>query len=291
MSDYRTKDCCKECKRYYEENDWKRDYIYNKFPIDDEQTDKIKDISQGISRMPKSLYKYKSAAFCKDNLKDDTMWISYSNELNDPFECQISMGNDKEKLEKMYNNDLGLEPELFKQARKYNYKNNLEKDLRPIYDEFRKCVAVGSFSEEFNLVHMWSYYGGSHNGICLRYDFQKVKHLHSDIYPVVYQKCLPDITATNNDKNCDNYFYRALLTKSLSWKHEKEWRIIKFNNQDTNGYDIEMPKPKSVFLGCRLSNADKEEIKHICKEKKIDVWEMELSKDEYAMLFKKCTNE
>ena len=93
---------------------------------------------------------------------------------------------------------------------------------------------------------MWSHYGDKYAGMCVEYDFSKLKNeVLYHLFPVVYSKNRYSVKILNNavrdlyelkKANKEQYYpdlYGSLLDimtlflkKSESWKYEKEWRII-----------------------------------------------------------------
>lgn len=75
------------------------------------------------------------------------------------------------------------------------------------------------FAEEYDSIPLWAYYASSHKGVCIEYDISSMPNGYADyIFPVTYSSHRPN---DNYSTISDSYF-----TKSDSWSHEKEWRIV-----------------------------------------------------------------
>ena len=68
---------------------------------------------------------------------------------------------------------------------------------------------------------MWSHYAGSFKGLCL--EFSVRNELFCGALPVDYLDTYPlfSVAATDEDANL-----RPLLTKSVAWSYENEFRLI-----------------------------------------------------------------
>ena len=76
----------------------------------------------------------------------------------------------------------------------------------------------------------------------------------------------------------DTLFYlRLILNKSEAWSYEKEWRLVANLQSKTEQFTPECIlkcKPKKIFLGARMKEANKKKIIEICKRKNIEYDEM-----------------
>ena len=143
---------------------------------------------------------------------------------------------------------------------------------------------ISCFSESPYLMLMWSHYANEHKGFCIEYEIPECsdesEKILRNIYPVIYTDTRNDLSSAflnwessgspGIDGLCEMYKY-GLLSKSLDWKHQKEWRLISVDDIiDVDDHDnCQFFKIKKVYLGHDMSPEDRKEIIQICKEKNI----------------------
>lgn len=155
-----------------------------------------------------------------------------------------------------------------------------------IFDEYRQEMwailknayielPVLSLTETPDNLLMWSHYSGQHTGIVIEFDeaHQIFNEMTSptDIYrhlrKVIYSEIRPISEAVEEYSSAD-----FMLTKSIEWAYEKEWRIAKPAKEAQKTipalpYDIclfDMPASaiKRVILGARVNPEDRDSIKN-----------------------------
>ena len=71
--------------------------------------------------------------------------------------------------------------------------------------------------------------------------------------------------------------YLSILTKYSDWSKEDEWRIaLPYYDEKTNGKVIKQPIPKGIYMGVDIENPLKEFLIEYCKERFIELYQMEL---------------
>lgn len=105
---------------------------------------------------------------------------------------------------------------------------------------------------------MWSHYANSYAGICVEYDFEKIKDFIGFVHPVSYTTVRPTLSmadlgiAAADLKSKDRLvkedvdverIISYLCCKNKCWQYEDEWRII----------NIERKTPRSS-LNCHALN-------------------------------------
>lgn len=133
-----------------------------------------------------------------------------------------------------------------------------QRNLKAFVDSYNELITnlrhdlcIYCFTESYKQDSMWAYYGGKNNGLCIVYDFKKAFNLKLetkrlliamgkikysdekreidvlDIYDFIYAN-----EASNKKfKSLSFKLSQALYTKSKSWSHEKEWRLLKNKQQ------------------------------------------------------------
>jgi len=166
----------------------------------------------------------------------------------------------------------------------YNTKDllKLKNDL-PAYLYKIACV---SEVKDSNL--MWSHYAENHSGFCIEYsmlDHENFKDFLEDIYPVFYE----DTTADEKEdilKGIKFYKLYSVLRKSAEWQYEKEWRIVIPIHEDMEN-NLKMPKITAIYLGCQISNENKELLIEIAKGNSINLFQAERKYNTQKLVFKK----
>lgn len=117
-------------------------------------------------------------------------------------------------------------------ARARHLENATLEAIRRVAAQFGVC----SLSASSDSVLMWSHYADYHRGICLRFTRSKdgvrlrspfVKNgraMFSAAQPVIYSPNRPLLDYILDDR--DKKIASMMMTKSVDWAYEKEWRMI-----------------------------------------------------------------
>lgn len=149
-----------------------------------------------------------------------------------------------------------------------------EEQWKYLKNNFVFCV-----TEEFDNLLMWSHYANEHKGVAFKIKCIEQKESllcaalkvnYSDKYPIfgnidtwkqfIGSGQFPDLT---------KYYHELITTKSKHWEYENEWRVI-FPREEDSGkesvlLDFLPEEIEAVFLGCRISDADKSLILDLVK--------------------------
>lgn len=171
---------------------------------------------------------------------------------------------------------------------------NLQTNIRKSIDEH---FLITCFSETYDNQLMWAHYADSHRGICVEYDLSKIddieiNYIKLNLLPVKYCKARPQIPIQTDRINQYHYKvsegnytisdqYRFLLTKSMDWKYEREWRIIL---QDAQSRIIKFPLISNIYLGANITTDNKKKIENIAKKKGITCYQLVPSLNDYKLL-------
>ncbi len=153
-----------------------------------------------------------------------------------------------------------------------NYNQQLELDWENKLRRFRLL----SLCAERNNPLLWSHYADSHRGVAFEFDASCTKNTSFQIAkPVKYQKRAPRIisrkvfieSVIGLADQPDVGTYPLILTKSVEWSYEKEWRIVLMTEEGEKSlYSDLMFFPGSlrkIFLGCRNSIRDQRAIERL----------------------------
>ena len=98
--------------------------------------------------------------------------------------------------------------------------------------------------------------------------------LYSDLYPVIYsqyrvsvlEQCLKELSGSIDKAILWDIYKYGLLAKSSEWKHQNEWRLVKFECEDNLFPFFPISK---VYLGAKMNVESRKTIIDICKKKNI----------------------
>lgn len=144
------------------------------------------------------------------------------------------------------------------------------------------CFGVVNDEPYYLDASKWSYYGDFHKGICLEYNFA-------------------DLNFDNDYALMDKVEYKeeyianrgivgsGLLTKSLAYVHENEWRIIWYDDSLTSGeykyLEINPSMINAIYLGYKCSEDIKQRIIHFKKENPhISLYQVQPSEENFYKL-------
>lgn len=179
--------------------------------------------------------------------------------------------------------------------------------------EIRDTIYVGCFSERFDSILMWSYYGAKHTGACIEFE---VEEDPAHLFKVEYMTDRPQIQAErfakeycgrlfsqmNQEKVAKDSFLIKMIaqpytTKSTEWQHEHEYRLI-FTEKELDDIKVEkeicgdgnerymypMKKITKIFLGASISDEKKSLITASAADKGIETKTMVISNDQYIII-------
>lgn len=122
---------------------------------------------------------------------------------------------------------------------------------------------------------LWAHYTSNHTGAV--FQFECLKQFDVPLLaakPVTYLEEAPGL-ATEEEwveealglrlpNGGDQVWPKLVTTKARAWEHEKEWRAVTtrrpYENQGHEDVEFVPQEISKVFLGCRMSNADKSDI-------------------------------
>ncbi len=123
--------------------------------------------------------------------------------------------------------------------------------------DFVTDSAVSCFSECKNDILMWAHYGKSCSGFCIEYSTKDIinrinRSINYFIVPIIYDQKMYSDSDHPISKKTMSYLWNLpqFMFKHPMWEHEKEWRIVTFNNSNMviDSYEI-----KSITLGYNFS--------------------------------------
>lgn len=192
------------------------------------------------------------------DLINNTITVSPSIKMNDPFDSLINIWASEEMLRKTCHT-----PD--------------SKHIEPFSKSFRFfrirsfCGGRGNTPVWNHL--MWSHYAGEHTGFCVKYKFSRhfIKQEENDSYEHMYLKKIKysnnkiDLHTGTIDTNL------AFATKNKCWKYENEVRLIAYNPDRTeNFYGIpldEQSEIEAIFFGYKCTEQNIATVKNLLARK------------------------
>lgn len=166
--------------------------------------------------------------------------------------------------------------------------------------EKSKELVVSCFSKSSDSILMWGHYANNNRGACIEFDNESFldvvysnKRSKMRIKKIMYKILWKNYSGaeTNFTNSNESKYMLAIapfLAKSSDWKYEKEVRCIYPNSSDKiilreDQYFYKMGKIKSITLGCRIPEDERNEMIDLSRIKGIEIFEMVLSKDTYLL--------
>lgn len=78
---------------------------------------------------------------------------------------------------------------------------------------------------------------------------------------------------------------KALVSKAIEWRYEKEWRAI--NKADKQCEFFQLDAIEDIYLGAKSKGEDKERVVSWAKRKGTKVFQMDMDLREYKLIAKK----
>lgn len=192
------------------------------------------------------------------DLINDTITVSPSTKMNDPFDSLINIWASEEMLRKTCHTPDSKHIEPFSKS----------------FGFFRIrsfCSGRGNTPVWNHL--MWSHYAGEHTGFCVKYKFSRhfIKQEENAFYEHMYLKKIKysnnkiDLHTGTIDTNL------AFATKNKCWKYENEVRLIAYNpNRKEYFYGIpldEQSEIEAIFFGYKCTEQNIATVKNLFAQK------------------------
>jgi hypothetical protein len=222
----------------------------------------------------------KNESFFERDLKtliDNQIYVPIKDELNDPTETYF---DDADFLRFLDEN------------------NKHSSEVRSVYNNLKSSIVskngIYSLSNSFKSELLWAYYADGHHGFCIEYDIDVIRSgfnynryvMLSHLIEVDYLPNVPIVNRLNfstlvNDKS--RLLNIMVGSKSISWKHEDEVRLI-FENSGL--LEIDYRAVTAIYFGCRMGQNERERIMSALKGRGIKYFEMEFVNQGYHLIEK-----
>ena len=153
-----------------------------------------------------------------------------------------------------------------------NYISKLKTTFRTV------CFTTTPYSQL-----MWGgAYADCHNGFCIEYTVlpndETYREVYYNLFPMIYCKVRPNMTlrlVAAQDKNVTkevlwDIYSHGVLRKSIDWAFQNEWRLLlPMRSKNLADYNVKFFPITKVYLGNRMTAAEREKIIDICHNKNI----------------------
>ena len=121
---------------------------------------------------------------------------------------------------------------------------------------YMACFIPAKDNDSPENILMWSHYGDSHKGICIKYKVD----CGLGIYPINYSNEYPKVEIDvfvdfmfGNEQKLIEYYQKQVATKSIDWQYENEWRLAYTDENNSKNYLIKPIRGDcitAIYLGC-----------------------------------------
>lgn len=162
--------------------------------------------------------------------------------------------------------------------------------------EFPMCCLTGDRRN----VPMWSYYAGSHTGVCIHFDATVAPF--GAAFKVVYTDEYPFLPQPVADLSPRMVIQQCLLVKSKAWAHENEYRMIDMPNYDGGARTLDPPISlqragqlirfrdrhlAGITCGVHMKGDAVERLARICGDRRprVPIWQAKVAKYKFELSF------
>ena len=213
-----------------------------------------------------------------ENIKNNTIWLSKFDNLNDPFE-----------MDKIYISELD--------NKEYNYSYKAMDDL---FNKLKQSIVLTCFTTDIEMnLPMWAHYANNHKGFCVEYqiiDPEKLFPVVYDDYKIKINNIFTNFSSlcAKLDENVQELSYLKSITdliiqsfayKNTIWEYEKEIRLFNCIDDILNlekgklfklcdlGIEI-----TGIYLGIDFIEFYKKTMVDICEKNDINLYMMYIDK-------------
>jgi hypothetical protein len=226
----------------------------------------------------RKLYKYRALDTkirieqVHDIIVNHRLYCAPADSFNDPFEfkMQISLDAPEQIKTEMAIKQLRIKhPDFTLEKVRTLAQAFLDECERNGHDRIKQRIlndyGIVSFTGILQNILMWSHYADGHKGICIEFCYSNKVHLDffAKAHTVNYSKITPVINPFTEDMLTIG---KKLLSKSIDWRYEQEYRIIELNRNQNQYYEFEPTLMSKIYLGLRISEENIQKIKSFVSE-------------------------
>lgn len=221
------------------------------------------------------IFKYGDCNHFNNVLIKNTIPYSIFSSLNDPYEAT--------HIDELLYTE-GSFPE--------NHKKSIDKtnEIRDFINNHK----ISCFSHTPSEPLMWSHYANKHNGFCYCFDknelinSQQISHHGNVIYSSQFPQLYFEDKNTSSD-HLENQICKVMLTKSLHWAYEQEYRLImKTDYPPVCAVPFNPNSLKAIIIGLKVNQFKNRYIQKInqvneTREEKIEIYIAKKHKTKYEV--------
>jgi hypothetical protein len=273
--------------------------------------DKVKDlvklphlmIRQYLRKEPNNyphyLYKYLSSNMKVDHIRciliDSDFYLSSCTDFNDPFDTTANVVN-KGSLKELRTRfgeivDRNM-PNLKKSIRDSEVSRLMVRFKNPdnaadVLTKNTQSAGICSLTENSRDILMWSHYANHHKGMLLQFEIAKDPESLLFALKMDYSNEYPEYDIS---KGFELSFQQIMLGKSLHWKYENEWRILRIAGARTF-QPFKHEALTTLIFGCRAETEFINTVIGILKQREdlgyapVRVLKAEMHKTKYALKY------
>jgi Protein of unknown function (DUF2971) len=170
----------------------------------------------------------------------------------------------------------------------------VEQNARPqIQALIENQIGVVSFAGCQDDLLMWAHYADSHRGVVIEFDANKLvgqilwrsADFFGEANRVQYSELWPTINFYT--ETSWQQVNKLLLTKSIHWKYEQEWRIVVKDRRLSPKLQFAPEFMTAIYLGCRISDCDRKAILNCvaARAPTVPVFDSKPSANKYGLEF------
>lgn len=216
-----------------------------------------------------------------DSLRNNYIYFSTPNQLNDPFDCQVDIAAALDAAIARSDGELRQTIQQIRQA-------------QPLFDQIQRDIQeFGVFSIAGQLYHsvMCSHYADEHRGVCLTYSFPEdfTIGLENNIIgraPIAYGddpitdwivQNAPTIDFSDPRDFAIGLMQKLLTVKADGWSYEEEYRLIR-----TESGILEHPQEylTQVCFGPRTTEEDQARVEDALQQANSEATRLRMTRSE-----------
>lgn len=201
-------------------------------------------------QIPRYVYKYRSLNENTEKIfSNKQLWFSKPNDFNDPFDCQIVVQaeNSVDDIANFLRKNAPTMPSKKVKMYSRHWSKNLaqwREIVNKTIQEHINNTGICCFAGSDDNILMWSHYGDSHKGICIKFDLLADPDFFAIPLKVKYNTEYPKY---DHIKDNSNLVKHLIMTKSECWKYEEELRVLK---QKFGSVNFKKEVIVEVVFGC-----------------------------------------
>ena len=230
-----------------------------------------------------SFYKFKSliSEHTIPNLQDDIFHFSLITELNDPYEYSYKIDIEEERKKRI---EILRHIKFIEEPSRQEINDWVNTDAYKMMNAIREYTLVYSLTTSFDNAPMWYSYANDYNGICIEYDAMDIFAKYNwRLTPIEYVDEIPRAEYQMEQNEILQFIHRTCVSKSRKWKNEDEWRITSIQYNDKKKERNDIIKPKSIIMGNKILEEDRNKLLQLCDRKDIKLYEIEVDSESYQL--------